>query len=121
MKKDNQQDTAAGDRPAIDLRDGSLRAASWRSDGEYGPMFNTKITRTYSDDDGEFRETPYLREQDLLPAAELAHETHSQIKDRKREYMQSRATGQNVPVAGNVRAENFRPRPVENLLASTQK
>lgn len=90
MTKDNRQNDNAGDRPVIDLKDGPLRAASWRKDGEYGPMFNTKITRTYADDQGRFHETGYLREQDLLPAAELARETHQAIKDRKQEYEQSR-------------------------------
>lgn len=90
MTRDNRQNDNAGDRPEIDLKDGPLRAASWRKDGQYGPMFNTKITRSYTDDKGEFRETGYLREQDLLPAAELARETHQTIKDRKQEYEQSR-------------------------------
>lgn len=84
------KDDTTRDRPEIELKDGSLRAASWRKDGEYGPMFNTKITRFYTDDQGEFRETSYLREQDLLPAAELARESHNQIKERKRDYLQSR-------------------------------
>lgn len=71
--------------PEIVLTDGALKAASWREEGEYGPFFNTKITRRYTNADGEVRETGSLRERDLLPAAELAGEVHRTIRDRKRE------------------------------------
>tara|TARA_R110002094_G_scaffold99832_1_gene100092 strand:+ start:959 stop:1381 length:423 start_codon:yes stop_codon:yes gene_type:complete len=77
--------------PEIVLRDNSLRAAIWKVDGEYGPIFNTKISRYYKNDDGEIRETSSLRERDLLPAAELAAEAHRSIRDRKRDNTQTRA------------------------------
>lgn len=80
----NEKDKGAA--PDIVLTDGALRAASWREEGEYGPFYNTKITRRYTNGDGEVRETTSLRERDLLPAAELTTEVHRAIRDRKREH-----------------------------------
>lgn len=77
--------------PEIVLRDNALRAAIWKVDGEYGPIYNTRISRYYKNDEGEIRETSSLRERDLLPAAELAAEAHRSIRDRKRENTQTRA------------------------------
>lgn len=79
-----------GQAPDIVLTDGALKAASWREDGEYGPFFNTKITRRYTDKEGDVRETSTLRERDLLPAAELAGEVHRTIREHKREHTQQR-------------------------------
>lgn len=84
-----------GPSPEIELHDGSIRAASWREDGEYGPYYNTKITRRYRNDEGEIRETSSLRERDLLTAANLAQETHRTIRERKRELTQERDQDRN--------------------------
>ncbi|MEL6245006.1 MAG: hypothetical protein AAFQ85_06620 [Pseudomonadota bacterium] len=89
MSKD--QDKDKGPAPEIVLTDGALRAASWREEGEYGPFYNTKITRRFTNADGDVRETTSLRERDLLPAAELASEAHRTIRERKRERSQDRS------------------------------
>lgn len=86
MSTDNDK----GPSPELVLTDGALRAASWREEGEYGPFFNTKITRRYTNADGEVRETTSLRERDLLPASALAAEAHRTIRNRKRELAQDR-------------------------------
>ncbi|MDJ0922852.1 MAG: hypothetical protein QNI84_17120 [Henriciella sp.] len=85
-----------GPAPDIVLTDGALRAASWREDGEYGPFWNTKITRRYQNVDGDVRETSSLRERDLLPAAELTAEIRREILERKREHSQRR-THEHMP------------------------
>ena len=84
-------DKEKGPSPDIVLTDGALRAASWREEGEYGPFYNTKITRRYTNADGEVRETSSLRERDLLPAAELTTEVHRTIRERKREQSQEKS------------------------------
>ena len=89
-------DNNKGREPDMILTDGALKAASWREDGEYGPYFNTRITRRYTNKEGEVRETNSLRERDLLPAAELAGEVRRSIVERKREQAQDR-TQSNEP------------------------
>lgn len=79
-----------GQAPEIVRRDGVLRGAAWQENGEYGPFFNTKISRSYKDRDGEIQETTSLREKDLLPAAELAREMHQAIRAFKRDRTQSK-------------------------------
>lgn len=79
--------------PELVLRDGNLRSATWRSDGEYGPLFNTRITKLYRDDDGNPRETSTLGSKDLLRASELTRETHQEILKRQRENVQERKVG----------------------------
>ena len=79
-----------GPAPDIVLNDGALRAAAWREEGEYGPFWNTKITRRYTNADGDVRETSSLRERDLLPASELTAEAYRNIRERKRELTQER-------------------------------
>jgi len=76
--------------PEIVLRDGNLRSATWRSEGEYGPLFNTKITKLYRDNDGNPRETATLGSKDLLRASELARETHYEVLKRQRDHAQDR-------------------------------
>ena len=76
--------------PEIVLRDGNLRSATWRSEGEYGPLFNTRITKLYRDDDGNPRETSTLGSKDLLRASELARETHQEVLKRQREPVKER-------------------------------
>jgi len=79
-----------GQAPEIVRRDGALRGAAWQENGEYGPFFNTKISRYYKDRDSEIQETTSLREKDLLPAAELAREMHQAIRAFKRDHVQSK-------------------------------
>ena len=87
-------DKDKGPAPEIVLTDGALRAASWREEGEYGPFFNTRITRRYTNAEGDVRETTSLRERDLLPAAELTAQVHRSIRDRKRDLAQERKQSQ---------------------------
>ena len=101
--KTNRSDNA----PEIVLRDGALRAAAWKAEGEYGPQYNTKITRYYKDDDGDIRETSSMRERDLLPAAELASEMHRSVRDRKREHKQERWHG-DTKTRDEIKRERFK-------------
>ena len=95
--KPQTHQTQTGKAPEIVKKDGPLRAAAWREEGEYGSFYNTKITRYYTDTEGEVRETSTLRERDLLPAAELTREIAREIKNRKVEqqrFQNERASAQ---------------------------
>jgi hypothetical protein len=78
--------------PEFVLRDGSLRSATWRSEGEFGPLFNTRITKLYRDDEGNPQETSTLGSKDLLRVSELARETHYKVLARQRANAQERKT-----------------------------
>ncbi len=87
---DTKSSQSSENAPEIVLRDGNLRSATWRSEGEYGPLFNIRITKLYRDDDGNRRETPTLSSKDLLRASELARETHQEVLKRQRELAKER-------------------------------
>ena len=87
---DTSPDQKNENAPEFLLRDGNLRSATWRSEGEYGPLFNTRITKLYRDNEGNPRETSTLGSKDLLRASELARETHYEVLKRQRDHAQDR-------------------------------
>lgn len=52
--------------PEKRLHDRGLELALWRNDGEYGPTYSGKLSRSYRDSEGEWQKTQTLREQDML-------------------------------------------------------
>ncbi len=72
--------------PDIELRDGPLRSASWRNEGEHGAFYNTRMSRSYVNKEGQYQETTTMRERDLLPLAKLAEDTYRQIIIHKRDH-----------------------------------
>lgn len=76
--------------PEFVLRDGNLRSATWRSEGEFGSLFNTRLTKLYRDEDGNPRETSTLGSKELLRASELARETHREVLMRQRTHAQEK-------------------------------
>ena len=87
--------------PDFVLRDGNLRSAVWREEGEYGPMFNTRITKLYRDEDGQPKETTTLSAKDLLRVSELARETHHEVLGRQRDHALERKTEKQVDTNQN--------------------
>lgn len=88
--KNTQGQSRSDNAPEIVLRDGALRSATWQSEGEYGPLFNTRITKLYRDDEGNPRETSTLGSKDLLRVSELARETHREVLSRQRSHSQEK-------------------------------
>jgi len=74
-------------RPVESHRDGAVEVAIWRRDTEKGPVFNTERTRSYQDQEGNWRKTHSIPERDLLKAARLdqrAYESIQQMRDQER-------------------------------------
>jgi hypothetical protein len=60
-------------RPIITVRRGGISVAIWeneRDDGK-GKSYSCKIEKRYRDKSGEWKDSPYLFESDLLVVAEL--------------------------------------------------
>ncbi len=76
--------------PASTLRDGNLKATIWQNEGERGAYYSTTFSRTYKDENGEYRETQSFSSGDLLRVSELARQAHNQSNAlRQRDYEQS--------------------------------
>lgn len=69
-------------QPPIDkLRLGNLSAAIWRNlDKQSNPFYTCTISRSYTDDEGNWHETPTFGRGDLLRVAKLADQAHSRIE-----------------------------------------
>jgi len=72
-------------QPADVLRASNLKATIWEQKTEKGSMFNTTLTRAYTDKNGKWQETATLRERDNLPAGELLRQSHNRINELRRE------------------------------------
>ena len=80
-------------KPADTIRQGPLKASIWQNDGENGPMFNTKLSRTYRDKEGNFQETQSFRSGDLLGVAELGRAAHHRVNELKQEHYRGQDQG----------------------------
>jgi len=81
-------------KPELVVRDGSLKATIWRNEGEKGPYFTTTLARTYSDAQGNPKDTQSFSQVDLLRLSELNREAYGMINDLKRELTLSQAVEQ---------------------------
>jgi len=76
--------------PADTLYDGRVKATMWERSGETGPAYATKISRTYTDKDGQPRDTAYLSGADLLRASRVAEKAYEREQELTRERNQAR-------------------------------
>lgn len=63
-------------RPEETLREGPLKAAIWRNEGENGAYHSVTVSRTYKDRDGKLQDTQSFRPKDMLGLSELARRAH---------------------------------------------
>lgn len=71
-------------RPEETLREGPLKAAIWRNEGENGAYHQVTLARTYKDRDGNLQDTQSFRARDMLGLSELARRAHHEVHDRDR-------------------------------------
>jgi hypothetical protein len=71
-------------KPAHKLRDGLLQVTIWRNTGDNGNWYSITYTRSYKNDNGDWKETDSLPADDCLPMAELIREAYAWIKVQRR-------------------------------------
>ena len=84
-------------QPVETLRDGRLKATVWENDGEKGVYHTVKLAKVYQDKDGQLQETSSFSAGELLRIAELARESHSLIRDIRREHNLERNAERETP------------------------
>ena len=72
-------------RPEETFREGPLKAAIWRNEGEHGAYHSVTIARTYKDRDGNLQDTSSPRSKEMLRLAVLARRTHHHASELDRE------------------------------------
>ncbi|WP_424970246.1 hypothetical protein [Dinoroseobacter sp. S76] len=74
------------DKPEFTIRDGSIKATTWRNAGENGDYFTTSFSRTYRDEQsGDLRDTNAFSGADLLKVSALAQEAYQQSRALRQE------------------------------------
>lgn len=76
------------------IREGVLNLAIFKNETERGHSYSSKLTRNYRDDEGQWQETPHLRDKDHLPASNLFQRGHDYIRENKKRDRQAQAQGQ---------------------------
>lgn len=72
-------------RPLETLRDGNLKASIWQNEGDKGPYLMTTLTRTYTDDRGNYHDTSSFSGTDLLRVSELARQAYQRSNELRRD------------------------------------
>lgn len=78
------EDTEPRRRPEETLREGSLKAAIWRNNGENGDYHTVTVARTYKDQEGNLQDSSSFRAKDMLGLSELARRAHHHAHDLDR-------------------------------------
>lgn len=71
--------TTAKNKPVDTIRDGALKVTIWRNFGDNGTFYTSELSRTYTDENGAFKDSHSLSGTDDLVAARLLHQAY----DRK--------------------------------------
>lgn len=80
---DRRDDQTSG--PAATIRDTNLKATIWRNEGDKRPFYATSFSRTYKDQNGDYRDTDSFVGTDLLKLSELARKAYDRSNELRRE------------------------------------
>jgi len=96
FRQNDQQSQAPNnrDRPGDVLRDGALKAVIWRNQGAQGDYYTTRLSKTYTDRNGNFQDGQSFSKSDLPKLGILATKAYERIGDMQREHTQSHAQDQ---------------------------
>ena len=69
-----------GNKPFATLRDGAIKATIWTNPGDAGRVrYSITLTRSYTDADGKWHDTPYFGRNELLRVARLAEKAYDAV------------------------------------------
>ena len=70
------------DQPAKKFRIGYVTATVWKNDGVDRPFYSVDVTRSFKDDNDEWKNTSSLNQGDLLNAAKCLMRAEAWIADQ---------------------------------------
>jgi hypothetical protein len=71
-------------------RDNLITVAIWPRDTEYGPRHSVTRNRRYQDKDGNWQDTQFIYEDDMLEVIEMEREAFAWIRERRHANAQDR-------------------------------
>lgn len=66
-------------KPISTITDGSLKATTWKNQGDDRPRYSVKFTRVYTDQQGNFQDADTFTGSELLRIARLAQIAYDDI------------------------------------------
>lgn len=66
-------------KPVETIRDGAIKASIWRNQGEKGPFYSVRITRTYTDEAGTYHDSDRFSGSELLRVARIAGKAYDRV------------------------------------------
>jgi len=101
--------------PEHTIRVGDVEAALWRKDGEYGPMYSVKLSRSYRNESNEKQNTPYLGANDLNDGIRALSECVEYVSKMKRDFKYQQS------IAANKKAQQEQKQPEYKQPAEPRK
>lgn len=86
----------ARNQPADVIRDGDIKATLWRNEGDKGPYYTTEVTRTYTDKEGNLRDTGTFIGTDLLRVSEVSRKAYDRTNELRREAFKEQRRAQEL-------------------------
>ena len=68
-------------KPIETIRDGAIKASIWKNQGEKGPFYSVRITRTFTDDQGQYHDSDSFSGSELLRVARLAAKAYDRANE----------------------------------------
>ena len=83
--------------PVETLRESNLQSKVWENEHDKGVNYKTTFSRSYQDQEGQWRQTNSFGEKDLLPLSNLASRSHEAVRKlREQERERQRETALEV-------------------------
>ena len=79
-------------KPIDTIRDGALKASIWANQPkaeDKAPFYSVRITRTYTDDQGNFHDSDSFSGSELLRVARLANQAYGRTSELRAEATKS--------------------------------
>ena len=72
-------------QPAAKIKDGGITATIWANTGEKGTRYSVDLIRSYTDSNGDWKETTSFLGGDILRAANVLNLAYNRILELKAE------------------------------------
>ncbi len=71
--------TNTNNKPAFSVRDGALKCTIWKNASEKGSFYSVNFSRTYTDAQGNYRDSESFSGSELLRLAHLAGKAYDHV------------------------------------------
>jgi len=75
----------ANDKPIDVVHDRAIKGSIWRNESEKGTYYTVTLSKTYKTNEGEYRDTHSIHENDFLRGAEVLRKAHERVINIRRE------------------------------------